>query len=282
MTLLGKSFSVVIALLSLAFMLLALAVNASHRNWRDVVLGDGQGNPGLKKQIEDIAAVNEQLQDSEQRALAALDRERAARRTALAALQTQLDDLTSKLQSSEKEASDLQARVNILSQTELSRTKLQEELTADNSQLREQIRAEQTARDEIFTQVLALTNQMNTLRGFKNQLEERNEQLAAQVSRYEEVVSAKGINIDDPIDGAPPERNGRVLEIDRPTQLVLVSIGYDEGLRPGHLLDVTRGGRYVGRLKVRKTETDRAVAEIMTDYSEGILQEGDRVDTTLD
>jgi len=282
MTLLGKSFSTVIFLLSAAFMVLALAVNASHRNWREAVLGDGQGNPGLKKRIEDIAAVNEQLQDSEQRALAALDRERAARRTALAALQTQLDDLTSKLQATEKEASDLQARVNILSQTELSRTKLQEELTADNARLREQIRAEQTARDEIFTQVLALTNQMNTLRGFKNQLEERNEQLAAQVARYEEVVSAKGINIHDPLDGAPPERNGRVLEIDRPTQLVLVSIGYDEGLRPGHMLDVTRGGRYVGRLKVRKTETDRAVAEILTDYSEGVLQEGDRVYTTLD
>jgi hypothetical protein len=38
----------------------------------------------------------------------------------------------------------------------------------------------------------------------------------------------------------------------------------------------------MGRLKVRNTEPDRAVAEILTDYSEGILQEGDRVDTTIE
>ncbi len=44
MTLLGKSFSVVILVLSAVFMVLALAVNASHRNWRDVVLTGSAGN----------------------------------------------------------------------------------------------------------------------------------------------------------------------------------------------------------------------------------------------
>ncbi len=282
MTLLGKSFSTVIFLLSAAFMVLSLAVNASHRNWRDAVFGDGGGNPGLKKQIEDISAVNEQLQDSEQRALADLDRERASRRTALAALQTQLDDLTGKLLDSEKQAGDLQAENNILAQTDLSRTKLLEEITAENTKLRSQIRSEQQERDQLFTQVLALTDDMNKLRGFKNQLQDRNEQLMAQITRFTEVTQAKGIDINEPLDGAPPDRNGNILQIDRPTSLVLVSIGYDEGLREGHFLEVTRAGRYIGKLKVRKTETDRAVAEILADYSDGILQEGDRVDTTLD
>ena len=95
-------------------------------------------------------------------------------------------------------------------------------------------------------------------------------------------MAAKGIDINEPLDGAPPERNGNILQIDRPSQLVLVSIGYDEGLRQGHFLEVTRRGRYVGKLKVRNTQPDRSVAEILEDYSEGILQEGDRVDTTLD
>jgi len=282
MTLLGKSFSTVIFLLSAAFMVLSLAVSASHRNWRDEVLGDGGAKPGLKKQIEDISRVNEQMQDSEQRALAKLDLERASRRTALAALQTQQEDLSSKLLESEKQAGDLRAENNILAQTDLSRTKLLEEITADNNKLRDQIRAEQQARDQLFSQVLAITNQMNQLRGFNNQLKDRNEQLLAQVTRFEEVTQAKGINIHDPLDGAPPERNGNILQIDRPTSLVLVSIGFDEGLREGHFLEVTRRGRYVGKLKVWKTETDRAVAKILVDYSDGILREGDRVDTTLD
>jgi hypothetical protein len=263
-------------------MVLALAVNASHRNWRDVVVTGLNGQPGLKAQIETTRRENEQLRDSQQRTQAALDREQAARRTALAALQTQLDQLKNDLQQSESTVQQLTAQLTVLSQTDLSRAQELERLTGENANLRTQIRTEQQDRDTLFTQTLELTDQMNKLRGFKQQLEDRNQQLMAQATRFQEVISAKGIDVNEPLDGAPPERNGNILQIDRPSQLALVSIGYDEGLRKGHLLEVTRGGRFVGKLKVRNTEPDRAVAEILTDYSEGILQEGDRVDTTIE
>ena len=282
MTLLGKSFTAVILILSAVFMVLALAVNASHRNWRDVVLTGVNGQPGLKAQIESTTRTNEQLRDAQQRTLASLDREQAARRTALAALQTQLDQLRSDLQNSESEVERLGAQVTVLSQTDLSRAQELERLTAENARLRNSVRKEQQDRDLLFTQTLELTDQMNKLRGFKQQLEERNRQLMAQATRFEEVIAAKGIDINEPLDGAPPERNGNILLIDRPSDLVLISIGSDEGLRAGHFLEVTRKGRYVGKLKVRNTEPDRAVAEILRDYSEGILEEGGRVDTTLD
>ena len=278
MTLLGKSFSVIILILSLTFMVLALAVNASHRNWRDVVLGPG----GLKTQIETIERTNEQLRDSRSRIQADLDREQAARRTALAALQTQLDQLESQLQSSEATVQQLEAQNTVLSQTDRSRAQQLEQLTAETKRLRDQIRSEQENRDKLFTQTLQLTDQMNKLRGVVQIQQERNEQLMAQVTRYKEVVDSKGIDIHQPLDGAPPERNGNVLVINRPKKLVEISIGYDDGIRQGHLLEVTRKGRYVGKLRVRQTEPDRAVAEIMRDYSEGIILEGDRVDTTLD
>lgn len=282
MTLLGKSFSAVILILSAVFMVLALAVNASHRNWRDVVLTGVNGEPGLKQQIESFSRQNKQLQDSKARTLAALDREQAARRTALAAMQTQLDQLKTELQLSEASVQRMSAQITVLTQTDLSRAQELERLTGENVGLRTQVRTEQQDRDKLFTQTLELTDQMNKLRGLKLALEERYQQLMAQVTRFEEVVASKGIDVNEPLDGAPPERNGNILQIDRPSHLVLISIGYDEGLREGHFLEVTRGGRYVGKLKVRNTEPDRAVAEIMKDYSEGILQEGDRVDTTLD
>jgi hypothetical protein len=174
------------------------------------------------------------------------------------------------------------AQITVLVQTDAARAEELAQLTDDNVGLRAKVRTEQQDRDKLFTQTLELTDQMNKLRGFKQSLEERNRQLMAQVTRFEEVVASKGIDVNEPLDGAPPERNGNILTIDRPSHLVLVSIGYDEGLREGHFLEVTRAGRYVGKLKVRNTEPDRAVAEIMKDYSEGILREGDRVDTTLD
>ena len=282
MTLLGKSFSVVILILSAIFMVLALAVNASHRNWRDVVLTGINGQPGLKSQIESITRENTQLRDSKDRIQADLNREQAARRTALAALQTQLDQLKDVLQSSEQKVQDQSSRITVLTQTDLSRAVELERLTKENVTLRRQIRTEQQDRDTLFTETLTLTDQMNTLRGFKQELEVRNQQLIAQATRYKEVMTSKGIDVNEPLDGAPPDRNGNILQIDRPSSLVLVSIGYDEGLRKGHLLEVTRDGRYMGKLKVRNTEPDRSVAEILDDYSEGILQEGDRVDTTIE
>ncbi len=282
MTLLGKSFSVVILILSLTFMVLALAVNASHRNWRDVVLEGVGGQPGLKSQIETIERTNEQLRDSEASTKAALAREQAARRTALGAMQTQLDQLQELLKMSENSVQELTSQITELTQVDLSRAQELAQLTEETTRLRAQIRDEQLDRDKLFAETLVLTDEATKLRGFKLMLEERNKQLMAQVTRFEEVITYHGIDVDDPLDGAPPERNGNVLVINRPKHLVEVSIGFDDGLRNGHYLEVTRKGRYIGKLRVRKTEPNRAVAEILKDYSEGLILEGDRVDTTLD
>jgi len=197
-------------------------------------------------------------------------------------LQTQLDQLEQLLQGSESRVQLLEAKNTELSQTDRSRAEELQKLTEETRKLRGQIRTEQEDRDTLFAETLELTDQMNRLRGIVQQQTERNTQLMAQVTRYKEVVDARGIDISEPLDGAPPERNGTVLVLDRPRKLVEVSIGYDDGLRDGHLLDVTRRDRFVGKLRVRRTEPDRAVAEILADYSEGIIQEGDRVDTAIE
>jgi uncharacterized protein YlxW (UPF0749 family) len=282
MTLLGKFFTAVIFLLSAVFLFAALAVNASHRNWRQYVLEGVNGELGLKTQIENLTRNRNQLEDEKRAIQTSLDREQASRRTALASLQTQLDQLQGELIQSQSRVQQLTAQSTNLIQLDASRTQQLDQLIKENVDLRESVRKEQQNRDQLFTQTLKLTDEANQLRGFKQQLEERNRQLLAQVTRYEEVVTSKGIDINEPLDGAPPQRNGKVLVVNRPNQLVLVSIGYDEGLRQGHLLEVTRAGKYVGKLRVSKTEPDRSVAEILEDFSELTLQEGDRVDTTFE
>ncbi len=175
------------------------------------------------------------------------------------------------------------AQLTVLSQTDLSRAQELERLTAENANLRTQVRTEQQDRDKLFTQTLELTDQMNKLRGFKQQLEERNR-----------AVDGSG----DSIQGSrsPPREststNHSMVLRRSVTATFSRSIAQanwcsfrsatTRDLRKGHFLEVTRGGRYVGKLKVRNTEPDRAVAEILEDYSEGILQEGDRVDTTIE
>jgi uncharacterized protein YlxW (UPF0749 family) len=282
MTLLGKFFTAVIFLLSAIFLFAALAVNASHRNWRQYVLEGVNGEAGLKTQIENLTRNRTQLENEKQAIQTSLDREQASRRTALASLQTQLDQLQGELIQSQSRVQQLTAQSTNLIQLDASRTQQLDQLIKENVDLRDSVRKEQQNRDTLFTQTLKLTDEANQLRGLKQQLEERNKQMLSQVTRYEEVVTSKGIDVNDPLDGAPPQRNGKVLVINRPNQLALISIGYDEGLRQGHLLEVTRAGKYVGKLRVSKTEPDRSVAEILEDFSELTLQEGDRVDTTFE
>src|SRR5262245_13771687 len=57
---LGKVFVVIILLASMMFMLLAMMVYATHKNWREVIEGkDGKG--GLQGQLTTAKAENEQL-----------------------------------------------------------------------------------------------------------------------------------------------------------------------------------------------------------------------------
>lgn len=279
MTFLGKIFSVVIALLSLTFMVLALVANASHRNWRDAVLDPQMG---LKKRVAEVEQTNRQLQDSRMRVEGQLSREQASRRTALASLQTQLDQLKDQLQVAEGRLQQVQAQNSELVQTDRSRADQLARLTEDNKNLEQSIIAERADRDQLFAKSLELTDQVNEALGLLDTMKTVNENLVTDLSRYKEVLDARGINVSDPIDGAPPERNGEVLAVNRQSSMVEVSIGYDEGLREGHELLVTRGGRYLGKVKVRYTLPDSAVADILGDYLEGPIQRGDRVDTTLE
>lgn len=278
MTLLGKSFTVVIFLLSLAFMVLALAVNASHRNWRDVVLGNG----GYKEQIEAISRENEQLEDAQQRAQASLAREQVARRTALAALQTQLDQLQAELALRISSVQKLEGELSNLAQLDKIRAEELQSLTDTAEKLRQQIRTEQEDRDKLFAQTLVLQDNLSEARGAQLALQTRNDSLQKELTRFREVADHMGIDPAAPLDGAPPERNGNVLVVNRSKGLAEVSIGQDDGIRTGHKLDVTRDDRFIGRLRVVKTTPNRAVAEIMKDYSEGFILEGDRVDTSIE
>ncbi|MEL6104764.1 MAG: hypothetical protein AAFU85_01950 [Planctomycetota bacterium] len=278
MTLLGKSFTVVIFLLSITFMVLALTVNASHRNWRDLVLG---GN-GYKETIRSISNENEQLKDSAERTQADLNREQVARRTALAALQTQLDQLKSELALRTNAYTTLNAKNQTLTQLDEIRATELKSLTEANEKLRSQVRQEQQDRDELFGQTLVLTDKLNSLRGVVQEFDARNKSLALEITRFREVADHHGIDVNAPLDGAPPDRNGVVLVVDRQKSLAEVSIGSDDGIRNGDRLEVSRGRRYIGRLKILRTEPNRSVGEIMPDYREGIMQEGDRVDTSIE
>ena len=276
MSLLGKVFIVATLLLSLLFFFAAAAVNATHNNWRDAVITP---NTGYRDRLTNVESVNQQLRADVEAKQNELAKEQASRRAALSALQTQLTQVRDDLSKKDKQLSDLQAAHSELAASEKSSQEVLARLTKETEQLRTLITTTRADRDSQFGKVVELTDGVAQLQGELQALTERREQLLGQVTMMKSQLDILGINPETPLDLAP-EVKGEILVVGK-SGLVEISLGSDDGLRQGLELDVTRGSQYLGRIRVRTTESDKAVCEILESYRKGAIQPGDKVDSKL-
>jgi uncharacterized protein YoxC len=276
MTLVGKIFTVLVLVMSIAFMMLAVFVFATHRNWRDMVIEPD----GLKAQIEALAKTNTELRIEISRGKDHIAREQAARRFALAAGQAKLEQLDAALQQREKEYTDLQAAHGTIVETlERNQTMLQS-LTAQNEVLRKDIQGAQLERDQFFNQVVTLTDDVNRMEGNSRTLQDHHDLLLVQNGKMAKVMRKFDISIHTPTDDIAPRVDGVVTAVSD-KNFIEISIGSDDGLRERHLMEVYRNKSYVGRVQIVKVEPDRAVAKIIPEFRRGIIKKGDRVATKL-
>src|SRR5688572_20245284 len=104
MNLVGKIFVVLIFVFSLVFMSFAIAVYATHRNWRDVVL-DPQ--TGLKQKLTQAETRYKELEDVRKRLETELANERSSRARAVAALEEEKNQLETRKDALEKQEAKL-------------------------------------------------------------------------------------------------------------------------------------------------------------------------------
>jgi myosin heavy subunit len=279
MNLLGKIFVVLIVVMSLVFMTLALAVYATHKNWKDIV----EGPNGLKTQVanlqtelqQKVAAYNtveSQLKsetESRDQQIRKLEAERVSLVDRNAGIQSELDQLKA-------ERRDATAAV---AATQINNQRLADEVTG----LRQDIRTNETARDQAFATTLKATEDLHQTAGELKINQERNRQLASQVSGLTAIMDAGGLDPNTPPDAVVPTVDGLVSQVRQSAgaQLVEVTIGADDGLKQGNTVEVYRGGRYLGRLEIVKTSPDRAVGRVDRRFQQGQIMEGDRVATRL-
>ncbi len=279
MNLLGKIFVVLIAVMSVVFMTLALAVYATHKNWKEIV----EGPTGFRAQLQTSRAEFDQLKkeynradsqfksesESQRQQIRKLEAERVALVDRNAAVQTELDQLKA-------ERRDATAAV---AATQQNNQRLAEEVTG----LREDIRTNEQARDQAFATTLQATEELHQTKGQYENAIERNRQLTSQVSGMTQVMDAKGIDPNTAPDAIVPTVDGLVSRVRRAAgdQLIELTIGSDDGIKQGNTVEVYRGARYLGRVEIIKTSPDRAVGRVDRRFQQGQIQEGDRVATRL-
>jgi len=269
MNLMGKIFTLLIFFMSICFLVMALMVGASHRNWKAIAT-EKKNEADLAQTILDQS----RAKTSEKEKL--LSSERTGRALQLAQLESQFrtarENYISKEAQLRKESEISQQRLAELEQAQ-ARIKAQDtevaDLKANNSKLV----------DDIATQYQLVQNLTNQTYELKNQialLTEKEGDLVAKLAKTKRVLDRNGLTEDSLTDHIVPKLDGLVVKV-ADDGLFAISLGTDDGVRVGHIMDVFRKDKYVGKGTVIKTETDLSAVRIDPDFKLDAVREGDYV-----
>jgi hypothetical protein len=272
MNLIGKIFVVLVFAMSLMFMAFAVSVYATHKNWRELI----EGPNGYLVKIKEAKEKQDVLKDELEKLTAQVAEENAAKRKALADLETyrkeNKDDFDRLVEEKAKVEKDSQESVAAMSASQVNLDKMTKEVEG----LRQEIRDVQTDRDKQFQKVVVVTDQVNQVKGEIARLTERQGQVNNQLAAARNLLARHNISLGET--DVPPPLRGKVLAINQ-NDLLEVSLGSDDGLRAGNTLEVYRGTSYLGRVQVLTTQSDRAVGKVLPDFKKGVIQKGDDVAT---
>jgi len=279
MTLVGKIFTVLIFIMSLVFMTLSVMVFATHLNWREQVESTDASKPGYKRQLEFktaalAAAKAEQKKTADQLAL-----EQASRRQALAALQTRLLEAQNQLAIQEQQMTALQGALKTVTESEKLAQERLKNYEAEIQTVRKETQQAQLDRDTQFAKVVELTDRLNQGEVKLIAMEERGNQLNSQLAAYKMVMTAHGWDPTTPVSDIPPVNLTGLVLVVTDKDLVEISLGKDDGLREGHIMQIYRGDTYIGQIRIMKVAPDRAVGQIDKDLKRGQVRKGDHVTT---
>jgi chromosome segregation ATPase len=189
MTLLGKIFTGLIVVMSVLFLGLAISVYATHVNWREKSVG-------LEKERDSQLTVNSQLKERQSDLTAAIALEQAARRFALAALETKLKSRSDELERVQQELAKLTATEGttagalVTAQNELTN------ITTEVKALRVIVQTAQKDVDEQFNIVVKVTDEINQARRVKADLDNRQRPLVLQVAAMKSAMDKLGVRVD--------------------------------------------------------------------------------------
>lgn len=288
MNLVGKIFVVLIFVMSLVFMSFAMAVYATHKNWRDVVVNEtvSADKPlGLSHQLKNEQTRNKELNDQLEKLRQQYEAEKAAKTQAIAKLATELEAAKAELANIEKAKAELDKSsrdaVAAMNATQANATSFQKERDG----LRVEILQAQKDRDAHFKEVVRLTDELNQAVNEREQLRKRTEEIGKDLVKARGVLRKHDLDENKDYSSRPPTVDGVILATPG-AGVVEISIGADDGLIKGHLLEVyrTSGGQstYVGRIEVVKTAPDKAVCRIDPKFQNSNMMKGDRVASKIE
>jgi uncharacterized protein YlxW (UPF0749 family) len=289
MNLTGKIFVVLIFVMSLVFMTMTIMVYSTHTNWKEELTRPADqvqpGKPlGVQHQLAESRAKNAELQALIDQVTTQIEVETNARNQQMAKLSEENRLLVNERAAWEaKEAGLTQDSKDAVAAMNAAHVTLQE-LRTQVDGLQDQLRTAETDRDTYFNAMVQRIDELHQVAGELNRLKSRAVQLGEQIARMKTVLAANDLSEFEDVSGVPPSIDGVVKAV-RQDGLIEISVGSDEGLQRGHRLEVFRHApdhsRYLGAIRVIRTDPDKSVAQIIPETLEGNIEIEDRVATRI-
>ncbi|HMP77822.1 MAG TPA: hypothetical protein PKD54_00070 [Pirellulaceae bacterium] len=270
MNIVGKILTFLILFMSICFLVIAFILGASQTRWKDLATNNRDRAQLLQTLLNDA----KERQTGKERQLRA---EAVARAQQLAQLNAELQY---EKDARDRAVSELQAEKGI-SQERLVIMNRKTEMVAVQDNEIKQLRESQTRlTDEIAglkVTVVSLNNLINETRIRAESLNQMNEDLSARLASASKIMASQGLDFDSPLVDTVPKLDGVVSYVK--DDLIVFQLGTDDGLKEGHVVDVHRSGRFLGRARVTKADYNYSVARMVKEYQQAVVIEGDHVTT---
>ncbi len=278
MNLVGKIFIVLIFVMSILFMGFVVAVYATHTNWRDLVMAP---DTGLEAQLKNEKGEVERLATTLTKTKEDLEIQKAARQSALGLLATETERLARERDQLIKDHATEQEKARDAIADVAQAHDTLAALRGEVEKLRADILAAIATRDTALTSLVDKTDEANARAMEMQNLSKQSTLVAEQLANANEVLRKFKLQGNPSrYSGKPPKGVPGVVLAASPEN-VEISIGSDDGLLVGHVLDAYRGSTYLGKIQVIEVATDKAVCKVLGQFQKGRIQANDRVSTGL-
>ncbi|MHC5538998.1 hypothetical protein ACYOEI_12340 [Singulisphaera rosea] len=277
MTFVGKILVIVIMAFALLFLGISTVVFTTATDWKK--LADAQTT-----KVRDLTAKNKTATDeinSLKKDVETVKEQDAATKKTLddkiAALNADIDRMQKEITAARGELVTAQQNSrSALDEAEASR-KETTQLRADKLAVEKQANDFKLRQTELNDNIRQLTRELAVAKKNADDLRDRASkfsQLLRDHNLSDNITNIKGL-------ASPPTVEGRVLRVDAANKRIELSIGSDDGLVPGHILELYRllpNEVYLGKVQVISVDPDQAVASVIKTTVQGRkIKEGDIV-----
>ena len=213
---------------------------------------------------------------------------------------TQSNEMQGQLDAAKKEASEVRAQNDLLKEahnqasTQLtqataalekaqdtiqSNRALIDALQGERAKNSEALRVAQDAKEAAVRNLAEKEQQFENLMAQKQaleaQLEDTKNQLRSAQLTAETAVSKAGGSGDVPMD--QPAHDGQILAVDTAANVAIISLGAEDGVRPGFRYTVSRGSQYIGMVEITDVQAKQSAGRSIKSLQKVDIQRGDRV-----